>query len=125
METKYCKFCNNPVAYTPLKEMEEKFAIKIFYCYTCNAEYLFFSRNEILSQEPSSVSLYVDIGDKTYRWTVSAHGVGRLWLIGKPGIPGQKINEDMRSVILFNETDKISITPQNIEAKVRSWLTFL
>lgn len=50
---------------------------------------------------------------------------GHLWSVGKPGIPGVSKNEEMVSITYFHGIDNIHVTPQNVEARVKSWLTFL
>jgi hypothetical protein len=123
VELRICKFCQQPASYESLPQMES-FGIKVFFCHPCRAEYLYWSQNNIFLETPSSVSLYVTINDKTYRWSREGH-YGRLWYVGKPGVPGKHINGQMIPILSFKEADSLNLTPQNIESKIRSWLIFL
>jgi hypothetical protein len=122
MEIRDCKFCQNKPTYSPLDRMEE-FGIKVYFCHPCQAEYLYFSREGVINEEPSSASLYVKVNNKMYRWSVLSDGRGQLWLVNKPGIPGSKINEGYESV--FHTYEVSNITPQNIKEKIRTWLMFM
>lgn len=124
MKIRDCKFCNNPATYAPLPHMEN-FNVKIFFCHPCQAEYLYYMQDGEPSNKPSSVSLYTTVSGRMFRWTVMAHGHGQLWKVGKPGIPGIKMNEDMEAVVHFDDLEGIQLTPKNIEGKIRSWLPFL
>jgi hypothetical protein len=127
----FCKFCNNAARYVPLKILLKSRSVgpttmawdsahdlgkymQVHFCDICQAEY-----------SPLMHSLYVVIKDSTYRWSVYApfqHAV--LSFIGKPGIPGEKANEDIDEVMVFDEDIPI-ITPDNIKEKVALMLTFM
>ena len=120
MKTIECKFCKEEAIYSPIDELK-KHAVNIFFCHTCRAEYLVFPDGKI-----ASTSLYTDINEKMYRWTVASNNKGTLSLINNPGIPGTRKNGEMISIKSFNDTFKnINITPDNIKEKIQAWLIFL
>lgn len=124
----FCRFCQNEATYVPLK-IEHKSrgpgfstgapkVIPVYYCYDCQAEYAFFGSF-------LNVHIYTTIRDRMYRWSVEWNGaMGRLWYVGKPGIPGKVSNDDLQLVKDFNQTYP-NITPQNIQKKLRFILLFL
>lgn len=119
---KICKFCNQEVKDAPVDEMS-KHGIGVFFCHACQAEYLFFR-----SGHCASVSLYTNINERCYRWTVTSVDTAQLWYVKEPGIPGVKKNEGMAPVKSFNKDkgDAIpQLTPANVNGKVRMWLPFL
>lgn len=60
-----------------------------------------------------------------YRWSVEDDGkLGRLWHVGQPGVPGIEPNRKMFLIKSFKESLP-TITPQNIEEKLRFILVFL
>lgn len=117
----YCKFCKQVAPYTPLDEMEA-YGVKVYFCVTCQAEYLFWSE-----ADSCSVSLYTEINHKLYRFTTDKAGIIRLWYIKDPGLPGTRINRNLTLLKVFGtEKNEVSeITPQNINNKIRTWLLFL
>jgi hypothetical protein len=117
-----CKFCNCNATYSPIPAMEN-YGAKIFFCHPCQAEYIRYTRGSH-SKYPS-VSLYVTIRDKMYRWTDSGEGqFANLWYVKEPGEPGARVNKLM--VHLLGVTKDIpELTPLNIESKIRAWLPFL
>jgi hypothetical protein len=120
---KPCTFCGQAAGYAPLEEMEYH-GVGVYFCHTCNAEYLYYQSGEM-----ASTSLYTEIHGRMYRWTVS---IGRnslwasatLWYVEKPGIPGKKKNEGLVPVKDF-ENPLPDVNPQNINEKLKTWLVFL
>ena len=121
-QPKPCTYCGGPAGYAPIAEMDYHEA-DVYFCQRCRAEYVYFRRTDFLA----NTSLYVDIGEKTYRWS-ETRSIGQLWYVEKPGEPGKKKNEGMKLVRSFSpdlgETIP-GITPFNIEEKVRTILVFL
>jgi len=118
---KPCQFCQQFPLYNPLEEMEH-YGVKIFFCHTCKAEYLYWRTN----QNYSSVSLYTEIQGKMYRWTYRTQGYSQLWWVKNPGIPGTRRNRDLQSILHVSPEEGIpDITPANINSRVRTWLLFL
>lgn len=117
MDNKICKFCGEIAPYTPLPSVEQH-QIKIHFCKDCNAEYLSYDDLTTIS-----ISLYVEINNKMYRFTSSWSG-NILWLIKEPGIPGFQRNKDFQIIQKLGKDD-LGITPKNIKDKVQTWLTFL
>lgn len=117
-QPKPCQFCANGASYAPLDEME-KHGVKVYFCYECRAEYLYFSDGLA-----ASVSLYTEINQRMYRWTVTSQNVAQLIYIKNPGIPGTRKNENLEFIKSFQK-DFPQVTPQNINEKLRTWLVFL
>lgn len=87
----------------------------VHFCEMCQAEY-----------SPLMHSLYVVINGYMYRWsTFTVLGGAALFFIGKPGIPGEKANEDVKEVLSFSEKDMPIISPDNIMHRVSTMLTFM
>ena len=124
MEVRDCKFCTSHATYSPIERMET-FGIKVYFCHPCQAEYLYFSRNNIVSEKPASYSLYTTINNKMYRWTTISGGGVNVWYVKKPGVPGVSINGGMELVAHIKEIEPFSINPQNIQTKLRTFLPFL
>ena len=126
-QQKPCKFCQQMATYAPLDELEI-YGVKVFYCYQCKAEYLYYTSGGTPTTY-ASVSLYTEINNKMYRWTIIENGHGksaRLWWIKNPGIPGTRINSDLESVVYFEDfVPPSDITPQNIMNKISLWLPFV
>jgi hypothetical protein len=114
-----CKFCNQEPEYKPLKEMEN-LGVRVFFCFTCNAEYLVWQNGSI-----GTISLYTIINDKMYRWTDIQNGVVACYHIVRPGVPGESINESKIIFSLNPDQIKPDINPQNIAQKIRNYLLFL
>jgi hypothetical protein len=118
-----CKFCGGQATYAPLEQMED-FGIKVFFCHPCGAEYLYYSREETPTTY-ASVSLYTEVKNKMYRWTVFDDGNrSTLWWVKDPGVPGSRINKDLVAILMFSEAMP-EVTPQTIQTKVQIWLPFL
>ena len=117
---KPCSFCNQDAKYTPLKEMSYH-GVGIYFCYTCNTEYLYYQSGDL-----ASTSIYTEISGKMYRWTITSMNSCHLWQIKTPGIPGVKKNEGLFLIKNFSSNDALpNITPQNINEKIKTWLVFL
>lgn len=110
-----CTYCNKDAIYSPLKDMEVH-DVKVYFCHICKAEYLFWQDGFLASQ-----SLYVTINNKMYRWTEGG-GNYQLWYVKTPGEPGVRINRDMENIKSFHFNNHPTITPENIEQKVRIML---
>jgi hypothetical protein len=123
--SKECKFCGQLSTYAPLDEFK-RFKIDIYYCHTCQAEYLYWSNGDI-----SSWSLYTTINDRMYRITYSypgageVHGITRLWYIQDPGNPGTRKNNGCSFISNFDNIEMPEITPHNVNEKIRSYLLFI
>jgi hypothetical protein len=120
-----CKYCNQEVPYRPLAQMEQH-NVKVHFCDTCQAEYLFWSNGV-----QNSISLYTSINDKIYRWTVYKDIQGTLWWVKDPGEPGSRVNRNLVAIKSFGTEDSDDpdflpvLTPSNIKEKLRTWLIFL
>jgi hypothetical protein len=127
-----CRFCLNDTSYVPI-EITETRALHIYHCYICNVEYVYWADNE----ELGSQHIYTTIDKKTYRWTFPAPfsskfsgmvatspNEGRLWHVGKPGIPGIIPNRNVQLLRIFQVTVP-EITPINVHSVIRMILTFI
>jgi hypothetical protein len=121
---KVCEFCNTDTMYLPLAigtqyESLNSRVLRVHFCRPCQAEYVYWSNDGVLA----SIHLYTTINEKMYRWSmVPAISGGRLWHVGTPGIPGKESNKDLT---LLKNLDLNSITPSNVEEKIRIYLPFL
>lgn len=112
-----CRFCKNPAEHKPLPEAET-LNMKIYFCFICGAEY-----STYCGKLNIYYSLYTFINDRLYRW--STGGVtSYLYYISGPGTPGMKANSGVALVTSFN-TDLVQMTPQNVNEKIKTILTFL
>jgi len=121
---KPCKFCSQPAGYAPIDAQSETNRLCVYFCHTCNAEYVYFRDNKIISE-----SLYTGINNRVYRYTIAYGDIGQIWYVEKPGIPGAVVNKGMKLLKSFNpgkncDTTPI-LTPQNVNEKLRTWLVFL
>ncbi len=119
--TLLCKFCSKDTVYVPLQVSRRKF--EVHYCYDCSAEYVNYGDGEA-----KAVHLYITMSNKMYRWSVDEDEdhtqFGRIWYVGEPGVPGERPNRKMKMLKSFNQYFP-SITPENIERKLRFILLFL
>lgn len=114
-----CKFCQQDVLYRPIEELEH-LGVKVYFCYDCSAEYLYWGSDSI-----DSVSIYTTYRERMYRWTVISGGTSaHLWYIKTPGVPGSRKNEDMELIKTFKE-DLPIITPDNFIEKLSVYLLFI
>lgn len=114
-----CRFCQQATRYSPIREMEN-INVKVHWCEVCQAEYLRFAD----SDKAYTCSLYTIINQRMYRWTTNAHGNAWLYYIKEPGVPGERPNRGIQWILTLNNVaDKL--TPQNINAKIRTYLLFL
>lgn len=111
-----CRYCNKDAPYTPL-EKYEKLGIKIYFCVSCQAEYVF------QHEHAWSESIYISIGHRMFRWTLIGRS-GQIWHIGKPGVPGHLENQELSFLKEFRYNIP-NITPNNIHQKLQTWLPFL
>ena len=117
---KPCKFCCNNAQYSPIDEMI-RHGVGVFFCYPCNAEYIYFFDGLC-----ASTSLYTEINNNTYRYTITSSGIGALSQIIDPGIPGKRKNGSVKQIKRFESSYTPSdITAQNINDKIRTWLLFV
>lgn len=120
---KPCKFCNNGATFSPLEEME-RHGVHVYFCHTCKAEYLYYWDGAL-----ASVSIYTEIGAKMYRWTTSHDEVtGTLSYVKNPGVPGSRRNTNLEHLKYFDtrKGDVVhSLTPANVNEKIKTWLLFL
>jgi len=95
--------------------------MKVDFCVTCSAEYVYWMDEK---QTPYAIHLYVEIGDKTYRWSsYNGNVTGHLWYIEEPGIPG--ITNNRKCKLLKTLQEDPQITPQNIADKINFLLLFM
>lgn len=116
-----CKFCQQDVLYRPLEELEH-LGVKVYFCYDCSAEYLYWD-NANLGSSFATTSIYTTYKDKMYRWTTTGNSA-HLWYIKTPGIPGTRKNENLELIKTFN-SNLPDITPDNIQDKLSVYLLFL
>jgi hypothetical protein len=124
-----CKYCQQEAAYKPIERVEAAKG-KIYWCYTCHSEIIHWQRGNRITH-----SLYVTVNGRMFRWTTSDEepDFASLWRIGKPGVIGESINEDVKCIATFGDiggplgvSDIIpEITPQNIQDKLSKYLPFL
>jgi hypothetical protein len=121
--TQNCTFCQKETVYVPLivKNKDGKATNRVFqvyYCYDCQAEYAYFGSIK-------NVHLYTTINNRMYRWSLELNGsMGRLWYVGEPGEPGVRPNRKLELVKNFQSMFP-TITPQNIQDKLKFILLFL
>ena len=118
-----CKFCQAKMEYVPLsvRSSNKNFrTMDVFYCYKCDYEY-----NKVGTWENHHV--YKIVNSKMYRWSIAFFNdaTARLWYVGEPGAPGVRPNRKMKLLQRFEAGCYPSITPQNIEQKLRFMLLFL
>ncbi len=115
-----CRFCQQEASYAPIFVKTHKF--EVHYCATCSAEYVDYGNSK-------GVHLYSLLGDRMYRWSVEEFADGRtrsgtIWFVGEPGLPGVRPNRKMKMLKYFNSGIP-TITPENVERKLRFMLLFL
>jgi hypothetical protein len=124
MSIEKCNFCHQIPSAAPLPEMKAH-GIDIYFCFTCQTEYSYWSKSGNLN----SYSMYHTIDEKMYRWTVLPSGNCQLWHVQAPGIPGSRVNKNLKLIIKFNKKDSelpiSNITPSNIDEKIRLYLVML
>jgi hypothetical protein len=121
MTDKTCTFCQKTATYAPIEEME-LYSGKVYFCYDCQAEYIYV--DDILSY----TSLYTEIDGRVFRWSISKCGSTSIWRIIEPGIPAIRKNGRTKLVKYFDIKcgDPIQLlTPQNVNKKLKIWITFL
>jgi hypothetical protein len=124
-----CQFCPRLADYSPIHELDSNAQVfqerlLIYFCSDCRAEYLVYKKSNKLY----STSLYTKINDRVYRWSVLSEGSAQLWLVKEPGTPGISINKGLSMVKSFfppEGEDVPTLTPENINEKIRTWLVFL
>ena len=125
LEPQPCQFCQAGASYAPLEELEA-YDVKVFFCYPCQAEYLYY-KNDLLTA--ASVSLYAEVNHKNYRWTVfNEKQCGTLWWIKAIGIPGVRVNKDLIHLLSFDtrKEEKVpQLTPFDVAERILLWLPFL
>jgi hypothetical protein len=111
-----CKFCQKETIYAPLHYGGRKF--EVYYCFDCMTEYVHWANI-------NNVHQYAMINDRMYRWSIELDGtLGRLWYVAEPGTPGKIPNKGLKLVKSFKQNYP-TITPQNIQEKLRFILLFL
>lgn len=108
-----CSFCQTSVPPAPIQSLAA-FGIDVYFCYTCNAEYVDY-KNKI------TVSLYTSIEDKLYRWSIYDHA-HRLYSYKTFGIPGKSVNTGAKLLATLPPSD---IHPHNVRNKIKLFLTFI
>lgn len=126
-----CKYCQQEAEYKPIERVEAVGG-KIYWCGTCNCEIVHWQKgNSVISH-----SLYTTVNGRMFRWTTTNEDppFAALWRVGKPGIVGIFINEDVKCIATFGDISDSSlgvsdvipeITPQNIQDKLSKYLPFL
>lgn len=119
--SKTCVYCQKETVYVPLQfrsSSGHKHTMEVHYCYDCAAEYVHWG-------QVNSKHLYTVINNRTYRWSIEIDGsLGRLWAIDEPGVPGKSPNRGLTVVKSFGDKYP-TITPQNVNEKLRFILLFL
>jgi hypothetical protein len=115
-----CQFCQQDIKSSPIEEAIRMGADR-YWCDKCQAEYLMFRHED----EPNSVSLYVSLNDKNYRWTATRTGRGLLFHVGEMFNP-QHLSHDCEVLFSLSPEDhKPNITPDNVVEKIKTMLIFL
>jgi hypothetical protein len=117
-----CSFCQQPPVYAPLEDMDQ-YGWKVYYCAECQAEYVYWDAEKLNVYQDAAVHLYTFINEKLYRWSMYPDGSVRIWHFQEPGLPGVRPNRKGK-VLLHVEKNPPTVTPQNIEAKIRTILLF-
>ena len=109
------------MAYVPLTMSHSGIsAIRItaYFCYDCNYEYAPIGGMK-------NHHLYKKLSTGMYRWSYDeTTQTARVWYIGKPGVPGESPNEDLKLLKSF-EDNHSDVNPDNVEEKLKLVLTFL
>lgn len=111
-----CDFCQQKTDYVPLPDVQ---ALKIHYCQKCSTEYVYWSSDYAFCNR----HIYATVHDKLYRWSVNSDKKAFLSYIKEPGVPGERPNKGVKLLNSFKEYP--DITPQNIAAKIKTYLPFL
>lgn len=122
-----CHFCGKETSHVPLEKVS---FIKIYFCYSCRAEYTQWGP----VKASVFVHLYTTINDKVYRWTTCETSFqeqqeqqkqhGSIWYIQYPGLPGVRPNKGTKRLKEFR-SNLPTITPDNVNAKLKFMLLFL
>lgn len=116
-----CRFCRKEAPHIPIKELE-RIGVKNYWCETCRAEYLIWEDSEITN----SCTLYTTIKDKCYCWSTTATGRAALWYVEDPGELGKEMQKNRRVLFSIAPRDnQPTITPENVNQKIKTMLVFL
>lgn len=130
MMAKQCKFCLGKAHYICVSEIEMN-DMYTYICELCNAEYLYW----IVQNSLVSWGLFTEVGDKLYKWKMAPSynkfGFGTIFYI--PGIVPSKsgfrqylpVVRELQHIKSFTNIEQMTITPSNINEKIRTYLLFL
>lgn len=123
---KRCKFCPGHAGYIEVAaiEMHELYT---YICEKCQVEYYYTGTNGYLT----SWGIYTEIGDKLYKWSMSP-GIGMGTIYYLPGIVPSKsgfrqylpVVRELQYIKTF-QVESMTITPSNVNEKLRTYLLFL
>jgi hypothetical protein len=115
-----CQFCHKEPELSPVEETI-RMRVERYWCGNCRAEYLMF-RNE---ESPNSTSLYIQRGDKCYRWTTTRTGRAALYYV-KQMFDKEHLSRDCEVLYSMSpEDNQPEITPDNVADKIKTMLIFL
>lgn len=129
-----CRFCNQLVTYAPLQvDIRTRIGFDLFFCSPCQTEYSYKDASNIFYKHAilESFSLYTTINDKLYRvhYQINDSRLGfqkdkmYIWYVKTPGIPGVSPNRNVKLIKSFKH-DGNFLTPQNVNARLQTWLAF-
>lgn len=114
-----CQFCGKYAQYSPIEDMK-KFNAKVYFCYTCSVEYIYWGNGGY-----TSISIYSTYNNKMYRWSfIASTGEAFLFYVKIPGIPGTRRNDGVELIKSF-KSNIPTITPANFVDKLAVYLLFI
>lgn len=113
-----CKYCNLKI-YTLLLDELSNFDICVYYCNFCKVEFCYF----INKNKMASTSFYSKINSKYYRLTIPVVGQYQLWHIKDSNDLHTRKYHKINLILSLEE--KPNINPQNINEKIKNWITFV
>lgn len=113
-----CIYCKENIPYESISELEI-LGIKVYFCFVCQAEHLYFSNDNL-----ASVSLYTTINSNLYRWTMPCKGNNQLWLVKNQELPFSRKKSNTELVKCFDEIS-YNVNPKNVYKKIKNLLIFL
>lgn len=116
-----CRFCQQTALNIPIKVLD-RIGVRHHWCETCQAEYLRFEDSDTIN----SCTLYTTIKDKCYCWATTGTGRAALWYVENPGELGKEISRDREVLFSLAPRDnQPTITPENVNQKIKTMLVFL
>ena len=114
-----CKFCSQETKCVDNSNVAV-FAV-VYACESCWADHMYIG-NEI---RPITVSLYTQIGDKVYMWTVTDTLRGFLWYVKDLANCYTRNTAGLELLKQFNDIDNVNVTPANVHEKIKTWLLII